>query len=69
VLDTHVLDLGDWSYTTVIARVRRHFEPVISDPESIELAWVPIDELTDYNLHSGVAAALPELLEMLRPHL
>ncbi|WCE39236.1 NUDIX domain-containing protein [Brevibacterium sp. BDJS002] len=69
VLETHVLDLGDWSYTTVIARAVRHFEPVISDPESIELAWVPIDELPDLKLHSGVAASLPELLELLRPHL
>ncbi|SMX98898.1 MULTISPECIES: NUDIX domain-containing protein [unclassified Brevibacterium] len=69
VLDTYVLDLGDWSYTTVIARALRHFEPIISDPESIELTWVPIDELTDYNLHSGVAASLPVLLELLRPHL
>ncbi|MDN5805900.1 MAG: NUDIX domain-containing protein [Brevibacterium sp.] len=69
ILETYVLDLGDWSYTTVIARTLRHFEPVINDPESIELAWVPIDRLTDYSLHSGVAASLPALLELLRPHL
>lgn len=69
ILETHVLDLDTWSYTTVIARTLRHLEPVISDPESIELSWVPIAELDDYNLHPGVASALPTLLELLRPHL
>lgn len=69
ILETHVLDLGDWSYTTVIARTLRHFDPVINDPESIQLSWVPIESLDDYELHSGVASALPRLLEMLCPHL
>jgi 8-oxo-dGTP diphosphatase len=69
ILDTHVLDLDTWSYTTVIAKTLRRFEAVINDPESIQLTWVPLDELTDYPLHPGVAAALPTLLDLLRPHL
>ncbi|GAA1850603.1 NUDIX domain-containing protein [Brevibacterium marinum] len=69
ILDTYVLDLDAWTYTTVIARTLRHFEPIINDPESIELAWVPLEKLTDYELHSGVASSLPLLLELLRPHM
>lgn len=69
ILEIHTLDLDPWSYTTVIARTLRHFEPVINDPESIALAWVPIEALNDLNLHSGVASALPVLLDLLHPHL
>lgn len=69
ILETHVLDLDTWSYTTVIAKTLRRFDAVINDPESIQLAWVPLDELDDFELHPGVAAALPTLLELLRPHL
>ncbi|HHX47203.1 MAG TPA: NUDIX hydrolase [Brevibacterium sp.] len=69
ILETHVLDLDTWSYTTVIAKTLRHFDAVINDPESIQLLWVPLDELDDYKLHPGVASALPTLLELLRPHL
>lgn len=69
ILEIHVLDLGAWSYTTVIAKALRRFEPVINDPESIELAWVPLEKLGDYPLHPGVATALPTLVEMLKPHL
>jgi 8-oxo-dGTP pyrophosphatase MutT (NUDIX family) len=50
-----VLDLGFWSYTTLVADVVESFEPVISDPESIALAWVPIDEIDRYPLHPGFA--------------
>ncbi|RAE54207.1 NUDIX hydrolase, partial [Burkholderia multivorans] len=38
-------------------------------PESIELRWVPLGELRDLDLHPGVAASLPELEELLVPHL
>lgn len=69
ILETHVLDLDTWSYTTVIAKTLRRFDAVINDPESIQLSWVPLDELDDYELHPGVASALPTLLELLRPHL
>lgn len=69
ILDCHVLDLGTWSYTTVIAVARHRLDPVISDPESIELRWVPLDQLRDLDLHPGVAASLPELEALLTPHL
>ncbi|WP_371030570.1 NUDIX domain-containing protein [Pseudoclavibacter sp. JSM 162008] len=60
-LFTSVLELGFWRYTTLVARVVHPFEPVIADAESLELRWVPIDEVDDLPLHHGFAAAWPEL--------
>jgi len=56
-----VLDLGFWSYTTVIAEAVTPFEPVVSDPESIALAWVPLDEVEALPLHPGFADSWTEL--------
>ncbi|MWB98384.1 NUDIX hydrolase [Agromyces seonyuensis] len=61
VRGTRVLDLGYWSYTTVIARTRRAFDPVVSDQESLELRWVPIAEVGDLDLHPRFAESWPEL--------
>lgn len=58
---TSVLDLGIWSYTTVVADVVSPFEPVISDPESVALEWVPVGEVDQRPLHPGFAKAWPEL--------
>ncbi|WP_087132341.1 NUDIX domain-containing protein [Microbacterium esteraromaticum] len=60
-----VVDLDIWSYTTVVADVAVAFEPVISDPESVALEWVPIDEVDQRPLHPGFAAAWPVLRELL----
>ncbi len=62
---TSVLDLGIWSYTTVVADVQTPFEPVISDPESVALEWVPVDEVDSRPLHPGFGAAWPALRELL----
>lgn len=56
-----VLDLEVWTYTTVVAEVVRPFEPVIADPESLELSWVPVEDVSDYPLHPGFGAAWPRL--------
>jgi 8-oxo-dGTP pyrophosphatase MutT (NUDIX family) len=68
---TSVLDLDVWSYTTVIADVVRPFEPVISDPESVALEWVPVDEVDSRPLHPGFGGAWPVLRTLLdvRPSL
>ncbi len=52
-----VLDLGYWSYTTLVGDVVRPFEPTISDPESRELAWIPPAEVADKPLHPGFASS------------
>lgn len=60
-----VYDVGVWSYATVVADVVVPFEPVISDPESRELAWVPVDAVDSYPLHPGFAASWPLLRSLL----
>ncbi len=63
-----VLDLEIWSYTTVVADVLAPFEPVISDPESLALEWVPVDEVDQRPLHPGFAASWPLLRSLLSVH-
>jgi 8-oxo-dGTP diphosphatase len=65
VLFTSVLDLGFWSYTTVVVEATQRFEPVIGDAESVALRWVPLDEVTSLPLHPGFAASWPGLRERL----
>ena len=60
-----VLDLGFWSYTTVVVRATQRFEPVISDQESIALRWVPTHQVDALPLHPGFAASWPALLARL----
>jgi 8-oxo-dGTP diphosphatase len=60
-----LLDLGYWTYTTLIADVVHPFEPTISDPESRALAWVPIDEVSDKPLHPGFASSWAQLRRVL----
>ncbi|MBF4548835.1 NUDIX domain-containing protein [Pseudoclavibacter sp. VKM Ac-2888] len=60
-LFTSVLELGFWRYTTLVARVVEPFDPVIADAESLELRWVPIDEVDKLPLHHGFAASWPAL--------
>lgn len=60
-----VLDLDIWTYTTLVADVAVPFEPVISDPESVALEWVPIDEVASRPLHPGFASAWPMLRDAL----
>jgi len=52
-----VLDLDVWTYATLVGDVIAPFEPTISDPESRELAWVPLDEITGRPLHPGFAGS------------
>jgi 8-oxo-dGTP pyrophosphatase MutT (NUDIX family) len=61
VLFESVLDLGFWSYTTVVGQAVRPFEPHMADVESIELRWVPVNEVSALPLHPGFAASWPQL--------
>lgn len=60
-----VLDLGYWSYTTVVGDIVRPFQPAISDPESYELAWVPPGEVTAKPLHPAFAPSWERLRHLL----
>jgi 8-oxo-dGTP pyrophosphatase MutT (NUDIX family) len=55
----HVLDLGFWSYVTVFAVPQRPFEARRCDEESVELRWVPLDRVTDLNLHPEFGRSWP----------
>lgn len=61
VIHESVLDLGFWTYTTVIAEATERFEPVIADAESVALNWVAVDEVETLSLHPGLASAWPQL--------
>ncbi|WP_062466364.1 NUDIX domain-containing protein [Demequina maris] len=61
----HLLDRVVWTYTTVVAHVAAPFEPVAGDEESLELAWVPVEEVARRELHPGFAASWPLLRDAL----
>lgn len=56
-----VLDLGFWSYATLVTHATEFFEPRIGDPESVDLRWVQADAVTELPLHPGFEAAWPAL--------
>nr|WP_208382589.1 NUDIX domain-containing protein [Microbacterium ulmi] len=60
-----ILDLGYWTYTTLVGDVVTPFEPTISDPESRELAWVPADAVAARALHPGFADSWDRLRALL----
>ncbi|WP_306419156.1 NUDIX hydrolase [Cellulomonas telluris] len=61
VLGTHVLEHPDWSYTTVLAETLVPFEPAVTDAESLEVAWVALDDVTERPLLPAFADAWPGL--------
>ena len=61
VLFESVLDLGFWSYTTVLAEAVRPFDAHMADVESIELRWVAVERVVDLPLHPGFGASWPGL--------
>jgi 8-oxo-dGTP pyrophosphatase MutT (NUDIX family) len=69
LLFTSVVDLGFWSYTTVVAEAVVPFEPVIGDGESEALEWVPIDSVDDLPLHPGFASSWARLRPLLSSRL
>lgn len=58
---SHTLDLDVWSYVTLVADVIVPFDPHVADPESLEVRWVPLDEIDALPLHPGFGARWPEL--------
>ncbi|WP_066463998.1 NUDIX hydrolase [Sanguibacter suarezii] len=69
ILGEHVLDHGPWRYTTILADVLpgTAIDVRPTDPESLEIAWVSVDEVTDRTLLPAFAQAWPQLLERLSP--
>ncbi|GAB2457275.1 NUDIX domain-containing protein [Xylanimonas ulmi] len=67
VVGAHVLDHGVWRYTTVVGEVAdgAAVHPEASDPESLQVRWVPVGELGALPLLPAFAAALPALWDVL----
>jgi 8-oxo-dGTP diphosphatase len=57
-----VVDHGTWSYTYVLASTSNRADLQPSDPETEDLAWVPVAEVAAYPLHPLFAQAWPGLL-------
>lgn len=65
----HRQDLGFWSYTTCVMKVTESFEPVLDDPESQALEWIPLQMVESLELHPGFAKTWPELRERIETYL
>ena len=65
VLTTRVLDHGPWRYTTVVARSTGPQDPRPTDPESLEIAWVPLADVDRRPLLGAFGAAWPGLRALL----
>ncbi|NNE95600.1 MAG: NUDIX domain-containing protein [Acidimicrobiales bacterium] len=56
---------SDWRYVTTVVEVPARFGDSLNF-ETDEVAWFPPDEVAMLDLHSGFAAAWPELLTIVR---
>jgi 8-oxo-dGTP diphosphatase len=67
VLGERVLDHGPWRYTTVVAELAdgADLAPTATDAESVEVRWVPVDDVADLPLLPAFADAWPALRELL----
>lgn len=64
VVGEHLLDHGDWSYTTVLAVTSGPVDARPTDDESIAIVWVPLDEVAALPLLPAFADAWPTLRAM-----
>lgn len=60
-IHTEVLDLGFWSYTSVVFLAQEYFPPVVNDHESADIAWIDVDKVSEMPLHPAFAKAWPGL--------
>ncbi|WP_370526182.1 NUDIX domain-containing protein [Cellulomonas sp. JH27-2] len=67
VRDSWVLQHPDWSYTTVIADELAPIVPAVTDAESDEVRWVPLDEIDSLPLLPAFADSWPILRARLAP--
>ncbi|WP_166355049.1 NUDIX hydrolase [Phytoactinopolyspora limicola] len=64
-----VEDHGPWSYTTVVARCDVDFVPYPSDPESLDISWVPAADVDALPLHPAFGKLWPAIREQAFRHL
>ncbi len=61
VRDVYSDDHGVWRYDTVIAHTRGDAGAFAANAESEDICWVLLNEVGNFALHSGLAAAWPQL--------
>ena len=68
VVGSYCEDHGPWSYTTVFAFEKPGHEvhPRTNDDESMEIVWVPIDEVPDRKLLTAMRTDWPSFEKRLR---
>ena len=68
VVGTYCEDHGPWAYTTVFAFEKPgcHVEPKANDDESMEIEWIPIDEVPNRKLLTAMRTDWPNFAARLR---
>lgn len=61
VVGSYREDHGPWAYTTVFAfeKPGRRVEPKANDDESMEIAWVPIEQVSELKLLTAMRTDWP----------
>jgi 8-oxo-dGTP diphosphatase len=54
-------DHGEWSYTYVLALANTMLSAMVPNAESVELRWVPLDEVGSLCLHPALGRTWPAL--------
>ena len=62
-------DHGNWQYHTVIAHTDGNIGEFEANAESEDLQWVPIDNVGGFNLHPGLRATWPQLIDHVKTSL
>lgn len=67
VVGAYTEDHGNWSYTTVFAFEKPEHEvhPHANDDESMEIEWVPIEEVPNHKLLTAMRTDWPKFVERL----
>lgn len=62
------MDHGTWKYTVIIADVTRDWRPEINplDPETLGAAWVPLEDVENFDLLNVFGAQWPDLMARLQ---
>jgi carboxylate-amine ligase len=62
-VDEVVVDHGTWSYTYVLASARPGTSAVVANRESDDIAWIPLDDVADLELHPALREVWLRLLD------
>ena len=62
-------DHGNWRYDTVIAHAASDVGAYEANAESADLRWVPLEEVAGFDLHPGLRATWPDLIDHVKASL